>query len=125
VLYTKLSRALSSLLCLAIRAVRRRPHGPAALVDCVACRLDFVCPVAWEETDDTHWWIRLRCGACGASREIVIADEEAAVLERALDEQVASIRDALARFDHARMAAELERLSTPRRKGIDPSSFAT
>jgi hypothetical protein len=23
---------------------------------------DFVVPVDWEEADDTHWWIRLRCG---------------------------------------------------------------
>ena len=32
---------------------------------CASCRASVVNPVDWEENDETRWWVRLRCGACG------------------------------------------------------------
>src|SRR4051812_11978337 len=58
---------------LAYLSGRRSPAAPdGRLIDCVACGTDYVCAVDWEETDDVHWWIRLRCGVCGTVREVVV-----------------------------------------------------
>ena len=46
------------------------PH--AELTVCPACSSDFVIPTDWAEQDGATWWIRLRCGECGASREVVV-----------------------------------------------------
>jgi hypothetical protein len=88
---------------------RRSGPGSAGLIECCWCHTDHVCAIDWEETDDTHWWIRLRCGACGVWRDVVTTDEEAATLDRELSRQMASIERELARL-------ELEH--------IDPSSFS-
>jgi hypothetical protein len=91
------------------RQRRRSERVPAGLIECCWCRADHVCAVDWEETDDTHWWIRLRCGSCGVWRDVVATDDEAATLDRALSWQMATIERALARFEQ---------------EPLDPSSFS-
>jgi hypothetical protein len=116
----------------ALAALRRRlpgewglPPGPLPLVRCPACEADRVCVVDWDETDDTHWWIRLRCGECELWRDVVATDDEAAELDRALNAQAAVIRRAVAALDLERMAAEVDVLvAALKRDLIDPSSFA-
>jgi hypothetical protein len=97
---------------------------PAGLIECLVCHTDHVCPVEWEEVDDTHWWMRLRCGACGVWREVVATDEEAARLDSALSQHMASIERALVRLDLERMAADVDVLVLALDQDlIDPSSF--
>jgi hypothetical protein len=100
------------------------PPLPPELVDCPDCRGDFACPVAWCEIDETHWWIRLRCGECGYEREVEVTDEEAAALDRALSLHTEQIERAVARLDRERMQLEVELLIAAFEHDlVDPSSF--
>jgi len=102
----------------------RRPR-PRPLVHCPACGADRTSIVDWEETDETHWWIRMRCGECEVWRDVVATDGEAAELDRALNAHAAVLRRALAALDLERMAAEVDVLvAALERDLIDPSSVA-
>jgi hypothetical protein len=57
----------------------------ATLADCSACGADFVHPVEWSPNDGGTWWMLLRCGACGTSREETVPDAEAERYDRELD----------------------------------------
>jgi hypothetical protein len=57
----------------------------ATLSDCSECGADFVHPVEWSPKDGDTWWMLLRCGACGASREETVRDEEAERYDDELD----------------------------------------
>lgn len=104
--------------------VHGRPAPP--LVRCPACGSDHMCVMDTEETDETHWWIRLRCGACEVWRDVVATDEEAADLDRDLTAQTTAIERALAALDRERMSVEVDLLiAALQRDLIDPSSFAT
>src|SRR3954470_6542110 len=94
----------------AVAALARRMPGewglrrkPEPLVRCPACGTDRMCLVEWEESDDTHWWIRLRCGECAIWRDVVASDAEATELDQALIAHAASIRRALSVLDLERM----------------------
>jgi hypothetical protein len=55
-----------------------RRHRHRNRVDtCRACGSDFVYPVSWGEEDEDHWWMLLRCGACGHRCDAVVRDEVA------------------------------------------------
>jgi hypothetical protein len=85
-----------------------------------------VCVIDFEEDDDRHWWIRLRCGDCDVWRDVIASDAEAAELDRALIDHATAMRSLLAALDRERMAAEIEVLvAALERDLIDPSSFAT
>jgi hypothetical protein len=57
----------------------------ATLSDCSDCGADFVHPVEWSPNDRGTWWMLLRCGACGATREETVPDVEAERYDRELD----------------------------------------
>jgi hypothetical protein len=60
----------------------------------------FTHPIRWGEADGKHWWISLRCGACGAQREEVVTDEVAQEFDQRLDralDQIERTADVLAR----------------------------
>jgi hypothetical protein len=57
----------------------------ATLSDCSECGSDFVHPVEWSPNDGGTWWMLLRCGACGSSREETVPDAEAERYDRELD----------------------------------------
>jgi hypothetical protein len=78
------------------QAIRNR------LINCWICGSEFVNPVFWHERDETHWWIRLRCGECGAVREVVVSNEDAKRFDDDLDRGVAKIGATVARLDRAR-----------------------
>jgi hypothetical protein len=84
----------------------------ATLADCTACGADFVHPVDWKPHDDRHWWMLLRCGACGASREETVPDHVAQVYDRELDLAQHRIRRMADRLSSERLAEEADAFAT-------------
>jgi hypothetical protein len=75
---------------------------------CASCRSGGVNPVGWEEIDETRWWVRLRCGACGESHETFITNEQAKRLERDLAPGLRRIAETVERLDRERMLWEVD-----------------
>jgi hypothetical protein len=84
----------------------------ATLADCTACGADFVYPVEWSPNDAHSWWMLLRCGACGASREETVPDAEAERYDRELDQAEHRMRRAAERLSRERLAEQAESFAT-------------
>jgi hypothetical protein len=84
-------------------------HG-AALVTCQACRAEAVVPVKWEDAGDA-WWIAVRCGSCGARREVTLDDDDARAFDRALDRGMHRIARTAEVMERRRMRAAADALS--------------
>lgn len=107
------------------RRARSRPaRAGAGLHVCSCCGSDFVVPVEWEEADDTHWWIRLRCGECGHVRQVTVEDDVAQRFDRALETSMVALRAAVASIDRTAMEHDLDTLIGALRYDlIDASDF--
>ena len=107
------------------RLTRARRGSAAGLIVCATCGSDFVSPMEWAEHDETYWWMRLRCGQCGAFREVVVSQEIADRYNRALDQTTEPIVTTLAQLDRERMTAEVEAFTTALRLDLfDAGDFA-
>ncbi|MGH2741255.1 MAG: hypothetical protein ACRDSN_12850 [Pseudonocardiaceae bacterium] len=84
----------------------------ATLAECAACGADFVHPVEWSPKDAENWWILLRCGTCGASREEIVPDAEAERYDRELDQAEQRMLRAAERLSQERLAEEAESFAT-------------
>jgi hypothetical protein len=84
----------------------------ATLVDCTKCGRDFVHPVEWSPNDGGTWWMVLRCGACGASREETVPDAEAERYDRQLDQAEHRMRRAAERLSRERLEAQADSFAT-------------
>jgi transcription elongation factor Elf1 len=110
-----------------------RPVGPmfkwirnrrATLAECPKCGADFVHPVEWRPHDDDSWWMLLRCGACGASREAIEPNAQADMFDLELDRMQADIRAEADRLERERQAEEAERFAAALDRGlINPDDF--
>jgi hypothetical protein len=76
---------------------------------CPECRCELVQPVAWAETDDTHWELALSCPNCWWSGEGVFDREQVDELEEELDRGLADMLRDLQRLTHANMSDQIER----------------
>jgi hypothetical protein len=104
--------------------MRRRAHD-TRLETCPACKKDFVQPVSWEADGDEHWWMFLRCGECGISREVSVTNADAERYEAALHSRASIISRALRKLEIDRMAADVEAFVTAlQRDLIDAADFA-
>ena len=65
-------------------------------------------PVYAEALTLGRWDLRLRCGQCGAFRDIVVSDGAAKRYDHDLDRGMSEIATALAREDRERMTAEAQ-----------------
>jgi hypothetical protein len=93
---------------------RRRAAGArhdADLQRCRECEANSVHPVEWEPFGDTHWWILLRCGACGTRGEGLVANAVAQRFDRELDEAQEQIVRAADRLGLEIMSAHAESLA--------------
>jgi hypothetical protein len=79
-----------------------------SLIVCRACRSQVANPVDWQAVDESRWWIRLRCGECASSRDVVVGDDAAELLERDLEPGLREIAAAIARLDRERMTREVD-----------------
>jgi len=91
---------------------RPRRAGDDELMLCRQCGSDFVSPVKWTERGESDWWMRLRCGQCGETREVVVSQGTADRYDRALDRSSDVIASTLSRLDRERMAADVEAFAT-------------
>jgi len=104
---------------------RRQPVPGSGLQQCCLCRADCVVPVAWDEVDDDHWHMLLRCAECETYRDVVVNDEVAKRYEADLQRGMAEIAEALERSDRARMKHDVITLITAlERDLIDAADFA-
>jgi hypothetical protein len=95
------------------KTASRTTHGSTStpgtgLQVCTHCHADFVHPMEWREADDEHWWLLLRCGECGAERELTVGDDIAKRYGEDLDAAQREIDQVVQRLDCERMAAETE-----------------
>lgn len=84
----------------------------ATLADCSACGADFVHPVEWSPNDGDTWWMLLRCGGCGVSREETVPDAEAERYDRELDLAERRMRRAAERLDKERLEDQANSFAT-------------
>ena len=104
---------------------RRTPPPGSGLHQCRICHDDYVVPVWWEEVDDEHWHMLLRCAQCETYRDVVIGNDVAKAYEQDLERGRAEIGASLKRSDRARMLAELPVLiAALERDLIDAADFA-
>jgi uncharacterized Zn finger protein len=90
----------------------------ATLADCTSCGADFVHPVEWSPADGDSWWMLLRCGACGTSREETVPDAEAERYDRELDRAEHRMLRAADRLSRERLAQQAEAFATALRMDL-------
>jgi hypothetical protein len=73
---------------------------------CPACHGDTVALVGRAPEDAGRWRLRLRCGDCGARREVVVTADLARRVQEDAARGSALIADALAQSERARTAAD-------------------
>ena len=101
------------------------PSEPAGLEDCPVCGRDFVNPVDWAPLSGGRWWMLLRCGDCGAGREVTVDEETASRFDGELNRRLAAVAEAADEIDLELMAVEVETLAEAlRRDLIDAADFA-
>ena len=107
---------------------RRSPatDKPAAgLETCPVCKRDFVQPVSWEPAGEAAWWMFLRCGECGMSREIAVSNADADRFERALHARASVIAAQANQLERERLADEIVAFAAALDQDlIDADSFA-
>jgi uncharacterized Zn finger protein len=84
----------------------------ATLAECAACGSDFVHPVEWSPNDTPTWWMLLRCGACGETREATVPDAEAERYDQELDRAEHLMRRAAERLNRERLAEQADSFAT-------------
>ena len=95
------------------RARGRRLAAASGRLDlCGACGESFVVPVTWSESGPVDWWLLLRCGACGTSREVVASNRAVAEYDSELDNGMQAINAAAERLAREALAAEADVLGT-------------
>ena len=94
------------------REWRARPASETQLHRCGDCGQGFVYPVTWTESGPADWWLLLRCGACGAWRDVVASNRVVAEFDRALDDHMDRIRIAADRLERESFRAAADALGT-------------
>jgi len=92
------------------KRIFNRPR--ASLADCSACGADFVHPVEWSPHGEDEWWMLLRCGACGDTRERTVPDTEAERYDRELDQAEYRMERTAERLSRERLAEQAESFAT-------------
>lgn len=81
-------------------------------------------PVNWHDLDESTWWMRLRCGACGFVREVEASNEQANRLDADLDRGLVAIAAVVAGLDRIDMAAVSDAFSKAlERDLVTPDDF--
>jgi hypothetical protein len=101
------------------RSGGRDPAEIATRLDlCPKCGAGFVYPVTWTESGPTDWWLLLRCGGCGAWRDVVASNRVVEAFDRRLDEAMNVIRAAAERIARESLSAQAETFRTALRMDL-------
>lgn len=90
---------------------RERAELATRLDLCPKCGEGFVYPVTWTESGPANWWLLLRCGGCGAWRDVVASNSAVAAFDRTLDEAMNVIRRAAEGLAREALSAQAETLA--------------
>ena len=93
-------------------ATHERAGTATRLGTCPECGEGFVHPVTWTEWGSAEWLMRLRCGGCGSSRDVVASNDAAEAFDLLLDQQMAVISAAADRLERESLAAQAENFVT-------------
>jgi len=86
----------------------RNVHPATELHMCRECFEEFVYPVTWTESCTDSWWLLLRCGGCGAWRDVVATNTVVAQFDRVLDEGLDAISAEADRLERESLATEAD-----------------
>lgn len=79
---------------------------------CPDCSSELVYPVAWEEADETHWSITLRCPNCEWAEEGVFAQQACDRFDDELERGTDALTRDYKRLMTANLAEEIERFAS-------------
>ena len=92
-------------------APARQPVEERDLHVCPGCESDLVYPVAWEEADETHWRITLRCPNCEQDEEGVFPQDQCDRFDDELERGTDALTRDYRRLMTANLAEEIERFA--------------
>jgi hypothetical protein len=78
---------------------------------CPDCTSDLVYPVAWEEADETHWSIALRCPNCEWAEDGVFPQDDCDRFDDELERGTDALTRDYKRLMTANLAEEIERFA--------------
>jgi hypothetical protein len=78
---------------------------------CPECSSDLVYPVAWEEADESHWSISLRCPNCEWAEDDVYAQNDCDRFDDELERGTDALTRDYKRLMTANLADEIERFA--------------
>jgi hypothetical protein len=87
------------------RSVERELHV------CPECSSELVYPVAWEEADETHWSITLRCPNCEWDEDGIYAQDNCDRFDDELERGTDALTRDYKRLMTANLAEEIERFA--------------
>ena len=91
---------------------------------CVNCESDLVYPVQWEEADESHWQITLRCPNCERREEGVFGQEQCDGFDDELERGTDALTRDYKRLMTANLAEEIDRFAKALEvDGILPADF--
>ena len=105
---------------------RRNPAAKkpdAGLEVCPVCGRDFVQPVSWEPAGEEAWWMFLRCGECGMSREVAVSNADADRFERALHARASVLAAQARQLEEERVSAEIDAFATALEQDLIDADF--
>jgi hypothetical protein len=98
--------------------------GKRDLHVCVDCDSNLVYPVQWEEADESHWHITLRCPNCESSEEGVFGQDQCDGFDDELERGTDALTRDYKRLMTANLAEEIDRFAKALEvDGILPSDF--
>lgn len=88
-----------------------RRQATNGLEVCLLCEEKCVSLVDCTRTREGKWWLRLRCGSCGAWHETFAPDDAVAALQRSIRRGHGRVAETVRNIELERMASEIERFS--------------
>jgi hypothetical protein len=92
-------------------AVQPLPGVDQDLHVCPECTSELVYPVAWEEADESHWSISLRCPNCEWAEDGVFAQDDCDRFDDELERGTDALTRDYKRLMTANLADEIERFA--------------
>jgi hypothetical protein len=92
-------------------APQAQPSTERDLHLCPECSSDLVYPVAWDEADESHWTITLRCPNCEWDEDGVYAQEQCDRFDDELERGTDALTRDYKRLMTANLAEEIDRFA--------------